>query len=163
MKTLIILRHGKAELHKSGLDDYDRILIKRGIENSEDMGKYIAAKWGVPDLILSSAAARAYQTAKLAAKGMKYPKEAIMTDERLYLVSEYTILKVLSGLTDDYQSCMLVGHNPGLTYLINTLGVRLDNLPTASAACFSLEINSWKDIAGCNATFEGIKLARELE
>ncbi len=162
MKTLIILRHGKAELHKPGLDDYDRALIKRGINNSEDMGKYIAEKWGVPDLILSSAAVRAHQTAVLAAKGMKYPKEAIMTDERLYLVSEYSILKVLSELVDNHESCMLVGHNPGLTYLVNLLGVKLDNLPTASAVCFSLGINSWKDIMDCRAKFQGIKLAREL-
>ena len=163
MKTLIIMRHGKSELHKSGLDDFDRSLMPRGVNNAGDMGKYIAEKWGTPDIILSSAAARAHQTAILAAKNMNYPQENIMTDEKLYLLSGYSILRALSKLSDNYQSCLLVGHNPGLTDLVNLLGVKLDNLTTVSAVCFSFEISSWKEISGdYRINFSGMKLAREL-
>jgi phosphohistidine phosphatase len=55
-----------------------------------------------------------------------------------------------------------VGHNPGVTDLINELGVRLDSLPTASAVCFEFQLDGWMDIAPEKANFRWIKLAREL-
>ena len=163
MKKLIILRHGKAELQRFDLDDFDRALIERGRKNAFDMGKFIAEKFGVPDLILSSAAKRAHQTALLAAEGIGYPQNSVKADEDLYFVTPKWMLKVLKELPDAIKSCILVGHNPGLTDLINDFGVLLDNLPTASAACFEFDVNSWADIATNKARFQWIQLARELK
>lgn len=162
MKALVILRHGKAELHRFDLDDFDRDLTDRGMRNAFDMGKYISDKIGLPDLVLTSSAKRAHRTALLAAEGMAYPQDKVKADEDLYFAPPKWILKVLSELPDNIKSCVLVGHNPGLTDLINDLGVRLDNLPTASAACFDFAVESWKDIAADNAEFRWIQLAREL-
>lgn len=162
MKTLIILRHGKAEMYQFNQDDYDRGLTSRGVKNSEEMGKLILKKVGAPELVLSSAAKRAYQTAVLAIKGMGLPENEIQTDESLYLVSHNKLLKALSEIPADTQSCVLVGHNPGLTDLVNYFGVRLDNLPTASAVCFTFKMDDWKDIAFETAEFQWIQLAREL-
>jgi phosphohistidine phosphatase len=39
-------------------------------------------------------------------------------------------MNVISKLPDEVNRCLYVGHNPGVTELINDLGVRLDNLPT---------------------------------
>lgn len=161
MKQLIILRHGKAE-YNIGKDDYDRVLTDRGIQNSTDMGKFILNKAGIPDLILTSSAARAHQTAILAAKSIGYPEEEIVADNDLYFASDRWILNVISKLNNDISSCIYVGHNPGLTDLINSLGVRLYNLPTASAACFSFDIDSWKEINNEKATFMWLKVAKEL-
>ena len=44
MKTLIILRHGKAELYAIGLEDNDRALTSRGVRNASEMGKYLLIK-----------------------------------------------------------------------------------------------------------------------
>ncbi|NLO71211.1 MAG: hypothetical protein GX102_09830 [Porphyromonadaceae bacterium] len=162
MKTLIILRHGKAELHQFGMSDYDRGLMSRGVKNSVAMGKFIAKKWGIPQLVLSSSAKRAYETAVLAAEGLGINRNEIQVDDNLYLVSERRILRILSELPDEIESCLLVGHNPGLTDLINYFEVWLDNLPTASAACFTFKEKSWKKITDAKAKLEWIKLAREL-
>lgn len=162
MKTLIILRHGKAELHRFDLDDFDRDLTDRGVRNAFDMGKYIAEKFGVPDLIFTSAAKRAHRTALLAAEGMGYSQADVKADKDLYFAPPKWMLRALAEIPDAINSCVLVGHNPGLTDLINDLGVRLDNLPTASAACFEFNTDSWKDIAVDNVRFKWIQLAREL-
>jgi len=162
MKTLIILRHGKAEQHSFDLDDYDRGLTSRGVKNSEQMGKFILKKQGMPDYILSSAAKRTYQTAVLAAKGMGFPKNEIVEDENLYLVPERNLLAALAELPTDVNFCVLVGHNPGMTALVNYFGVKLDNLPTASAVCFTFEMDTWENIATEKAEYQWIKLAREL-
>ncbi len=162
MKNLVILRHGKAELHRFGLEDFDRALAERGKRNATQMGEFISELWGTPDLILASSAKRTVETARLAAKGMNYPMEEIQTNRQLYLTSAYRILEILTVLDDEITSCVLVGHNPGLTELVNLLGVRLDNLPTGSSVCFSFKTRSWTDISSKNAEFEWIKLAREL-
>ncbi|HBT86689.1 MAG: histidine phosphatase family protein [Fermentimonas sp.] len=162
MKQLIIFRHGKAEQDTMAKDDYDRALTERGRRNASDMGAFILKKTGVPDLILTSSAKRAHETAILAAKAMDYPEAEIQTDQNLYFAPERWIMNVLSKLPDNIDSCIFVGHNPGLTDLINSLGVQLDNLPTASTACFEFNADSWKEISTDQANFKWLKVAKEL-
>lgn len=161
MKTLIILRHGKSSWEYD-TRDFDRPLSDRGIKNASEMGRFILSKTGTPDIILSSDANRALSTAKLAAESMGFPAEKIETDHELYLASVREILKSIAKLPDDHRSCVVAGHNPGLTYLVNHFGVQLDNLPTASAVCFEFNTDTWKEISPDNAVFKWSKLAREL-
>ncbi len=158
MKRLVILRHGKSSWDNSLLDDFDRPLNERGKENSLDMGFFLFEMLGVSDIILSSSAKRTFDTAKNVAKAMKYPAKEIISDSTLYLASVITILNFVGKLSDTATSCILVGHNPGLTDLVNYLGVRLDNLPTASAICFTFDTDNWNEISPSNAKFEWIKL-----
>lgn len=162
MKQLIILRHGKAEQDTMAKDDYDRILTERGRRNAAGMGEFILKRSGIPDLILASSARRAQETAILAAQGIGYPMEAIHSDQNLYFAPARWILNNLYKLSDEVSSCLYVGHNPGVTDLINDLGVRLDNLPTASAVCFEFHVDSWVDISVERANFKWLKLAKEL-
>lgn len=162
MKTLIIMRHGKAEQMEYGLDDYDRQLTDRGRRNSMDMGKYIATKFGTPEMILSSSARRTEETAKQAALGMNFHAERIVLDEALYLTSASKVIRTLAKTDKSIASCLLIGHNPALTDLINLFGVNLDNLPTSSAVCFSFATDSWDEINRSNARYEWIQLARML-
>ncbi|MCE5206362.1 MAG: histidine phosphatase family protein [Porphyromonadaceae bacterium] len=162
MKQLIILRHGKAEQDTMAKDDYDRSLTERGRKNATTMGNYILKRSGLPDLILSSSAKRAHETAILAAQQLGYSKDQIRTDQNLYFAPARWILNVLSKLPDEVESCLFVGHNPGITDLINTLGVKLDNLPTSSATCFEFQIDTWADITSECANFMWLKLAKEL-
>lgn len=162
MKTLLIMRHGKSDWGDIDLDDFDRPLNERGKRNATNMGRFLHSKIGIPDLILASEANRAWSTAKLTAQSMDFPPEDIHTDENVYLASLQAILHVVATLGNETESCLLVGHNPGLTYLVNHLGVQLDNLPTASVACFEFNTDAWRDIHPKNATFKWLQLAREL-
>ena len=162
MKTLIIFRHGKAESYDAKPNDYDRELAGRGRLNAGEMGKFIFKKYGKPGLVLASSARRTLQTATLAAEEMEYPITEIKTDENLYLPSERRIMKIIRSPPDDCESCLLVGHNPGLTNLINQLNVRLDNLPTGSAVCFNFNTGKWSEISADNSQFQWLQLAREL-
>ncbi len=162
MKQLIILRHGKAEQASLTMDDYERALTKRGINNAGGMGTFIVHKAGTPDLVISSSATRAYQTARLAAENMNYPEKEIQTDRNLYFATASRLYNAIVTLPDEVINCLFVGHNPGITDLINDLGVTLDNLPTASAICFEFQVDKWEDITPERANFKWIKLAREL-
>ena len=162
MKQLIILRHGKAEQDTMAKDDYDRLLTERGRKNAGDMGRYILKREGELDLIISSSAKRAHETAILVAEQIGYPVDKIQTDQNLYFAPARWILKVLSKLPHEVENCLYVGHNPGVTDLINDLGVKIDNLPTASAVCFEFHVESWTDIAMERANFMWLELAKEL-
>ena len=162
MKTLVILRHAKAEISDFSTDDYDRSLTDRGKKDASDMAVFINQKIGVPDLILASDAKRTTYTAVLAAENINYPKEKIEFSPDLYLASARRILKVISTIPAEVKNCVIVGHNPGLTDLINHFGVKLDNLPTASAVFFEFKANNWAEISSENGKFKWIQLSKKL-
>lgn len=162
MKTLILLRHGKAEPLCFEKDDFYRLLEQRGRKNATDMGKHILQQSGIPDLIIASGATRTTETAKLVAESLSYPIENINLHDGLYLISSRKMLQFINSLSNDLEHCLLVGHNPGITDLVNDFGVRLDNLPTGSAVCFTFKIEKWEELNKQNALFQWIKLAKEL-
>lgn len=153
MKTLLILRHGKAEPRNIDERDFDRKLAISGRLQAEMTGNTIAVREGTPDLIYSSSAPRAWETARIVAEKVSYSLENIRTDGELYMATSLWLRHLLGNIGDEIKSCLLVGHNPGLTDLINHFGVRLDHLPTASVAAFQFDANSWKEIAAENAHF----------
>ncbi len=64
MKKLHLIRHAKSDWSNPILDDFDRPLNKRGKKNAPFMGKILRDKGVNPDLIISSPAYRARETAK---------------------------------------------------------------------------------------------------
>lgn len=162
MKRLIILRHAKASWDDHNLNDFNRHLSKRGELNSVLMGKFINSKQGKPDLIITSSATRAYATAKIIAEQVGYTIDEIITNQELYLAWINDLLKTIAKLPHHIQTCLMVGHNPGLTDLINYFGVRLDYLPTASAVCFEFDTSEWSKISKENSNLEWYQFAKDL-
>lgn len=162
MKQLIIMRHGKSDWDDYEMDDFDRSLTKRGMENASQMGQFILQKCGVPYQFISSSAKRAFDTAVIVADSMKFPVSSIIKEDKFYLASYSTIFQLIKKTDDSVLDLILFGHNPGLTELINHLGVELDNLPTASCVCFQFDVENWNAINKSNACFKWIQLARNL-
>ena len=71
MKTILLMRHAKAEPGVPGQKDFDRPLAERGDEDALRMGRALAKMGEVPDAIVSSPAARAKQTAEAAARAIR--------------------------------------------------------------------------------------------
>ena len=109
------------------------------------MGEWIAKQQAVPHLILSSTAKRAKSTAKKAAKAMGYEGE-IHYDKTLYLAEPSAYLRVIRRYATTQTRVMLVGHNPGLEDLIQTMTGTSQPLPTAALADIRLDIHSWQEL-----------------
>ncbi len=75
MKTLYILRHAKSTWTDANLSDFERPLNERGVKTAPFMGELMAKKNFQPDLILSSPAQRAKQTALLIKKAGRMKAE----------------------------------------------------------------------------------------
>lgn len=163
MKTLYLLRHAKSSWSLPSLDDFDRPLNNRGIRAAPFMGEILLKKKISPELIISSPALRAITTAKIIAEKLKYPVSNIKKDKNIYEASALDLLSVIKHANDKLQSLMIVGHNPGMTDLINLISDnRLDNLPTAGIVCLKKEIDNWKEIDD-NWLFEFIEYPKKYK
>lgn len=147
MKTLIILRHGKAvDVLVSG--DKKRELTERGLRDAEAMGKLIGHQVGVPDLVVSSDATRARQTAEIAGKAAGY-KDEITIEPAIYDASVDTLVGVVRSLPDSADYVILVGHNPGFESLSADLaadGTEPPRLPTSGFAHLQFKATHWHNV-----------------
>ena len=115
MKTLLILRHGKAE-DDSPMGDKGRRLTPKGERDAAFIGGRIAARFGAPDWVVASDATRARQTAEIAAEAAGFSGE-IGLDPAIYDAELEDLLGVVRELPDGAERVLLVGHNPGLALL----------------------------------------------
>ncbi|WP_074241725.1 SixA phosphatase family protein [Chitinophaga niabensis] len=147
MKTLLLIRHAKSSWNDPDMDDFDRPLNKRGKLNAPEMATRLLTRGTVPELIISSPAKRARATARIMAKEWKYPKEAILLEEELYLCYASTFLKVITKIDDDFKAVAIFAHNPGITDFANYLTeeIRIDNVPTTGIFGIEAETDHWED------------------
>ena len=145
MKTLFILRHAKSSWDDPDLADYDRPLNDRGRKAAPFMGDVMQRNGFVPDVILSSSAARARETAMLV-KAEAASNAEIEYEDRIYEASPQTLLQVSSAIDNVHESAMIVGHNPGIEGFIRFLTGKLESMPTAALAVVDLDISKWEQI-----------------
>ena len=145
MKMLLLLRHAKSSWKHAELADHDRPLKKRGRNAAKRMGQLLRELDLVPQHVLSSTAVRAFDTARLAADGMKF-KALIEPVSALYQAEPSTFVAVVSHLPDRFDRLLIVGHNPGLENWLARLIGRTEELPTAALAQVELPINNWLDL-----------------
>lgn len=164
MKKLLILRHGKAELEGAG-GDRCRVLTSRGRRDSLLMGRRLANLVGPLSAIVTSDAARARETAEIAASSAGFSGR-VSIERELYAADLNTHLHVLRDLPESADSILLVGHNPSLEQLCEELlagGATLPFLVTAGLVHMELEIERWRDLhAGC-ARLCGFYSPKEIE
>ena len=119
MKTLLILRHAKSSWKHPELSDHDRPLNKRGKHDAPLMGRLLKEKELVPDLIISSTAVRAKDTALVVGEVVGYTKKISFLSS-LYSASPDAYIQAINDIAGDnnYSTILVVGHNPGLEELI---------------------------------------------
>ena len=144
MKVLVLVRHAKSSWKDPTLDDRERPLNKRGERDAPEMGARLARRKHRPDLIVSSPAVRALQTARIIANKLGYARKEIVVEERLYGAGVVELLDVIRNADESVATLMLFGHNPGLTELANHLGPReIPNLPTCGVLYLRFETDTW--------------------
>lgn len=155
-KTLHIVRHGKALQDGQYIRDYDRPLIEKGIVNSVAMARQLSAKYPVPDLIISSHAARALHTAHIFAQATGYPHDRVQVNTKLYLDGEREAGNILEGLPDEIETVMIVGHNPDVTCIAGIYAGRgIEPIPTSGVVTIRFRTNRWSEISKAKTDLSG--------
>ena len=147
MKTLYLVRHAKSSWDFPELPDDQRPLNKRGKRNAPEMGIRLKKQEILPDLMLSSPAVRAYDTCKIIAKKIGYPKKKIQKDTDIYHAAPRELLGIIQRTDPSFNSLMLFGHNPGFTELANDLAnTAIWNIPTCGVFACVFGVDTWRDI-----------------
>ena len=161
MKTLFLLRHAKSSWTDPQLSDFDRPLNERGRRTAPLMGGVMRDREYRPEVIISSPARRANDTAMLVA-GVLEQTESIQFEAGLYEADPQTLLSVVRTINDDNSSAMLVGHNPGTEGFLRLLTGKLEPMPTASLAVIELRIESWSDVSLGSGSLKEVIRPKEL-
>lgn len=147
MKTLYIVRHAKSSWDFPGLADHERPLMEKGKKRTRKIIEYLRQKEVRPDLIISSSALRARETAQYIASGLGIEKDEIKIESGLYHTDADSIFNQFEDLSESYQSVMLVGHNPALTNFVNIfLSPPIDWLPTSAVVAIDFQTSDWEDL-----------------
>jgi len=154
MKTLLILRHGKSSWDDPVLRDAERPLLKKGQQRTQLIADFISEHQLNPELIISSPAVRAYETAKIIANSLGYPTEAIQKNNDLYFVDKEKYSEAVYVASDEINTLMIVGHNPMITEFCNMfLADRIDHLSTSGLCVIKLDTNTWTELHSCKSAF----------
>ncbi len=147
MKTLYLVRHAKSSWKHPDLSDFERPLNNRGRNDIPRISKKLQDMNIFPDIIISSPANRAATTARKIAEILGYPLGDIQYNDLIYEASVQVLYKIISTLEENYSSVMLVGHNPGMTFLANSLSNHsITNLPTCGVFAIELPKSPWNEI-----------------
>ena len=147
-KTIYLVRHGKAERKAVSIPDFQRSLIKEGKKESKKAAKRFKEQSTTLDLLISSPANRALETAHIFAKELDYPVEKIVLEEVLSQdPSQEDMLKIIKELDDACSTVMLFGHNPFFLDLASYLVKDFQNdIPKSGIVGITFDQSIWAEI-----------------
>lgn len=162
VKEVCFVRHAKSNWDHPGLKDYDRPLDARGLRDAPMMAKKMKGLGLVPDLIITSGANRARSTATFFNAEFGLPQDRFIIEDDIYEASAEVIFRVLRNAPDDARFVYLFGHNPGFTYVANSLsGIHIDNVPTCGVVHAQAMIDSWSKFKPEYAGFIGFHYPKQ--
>ena len=154
-KTLYLVRHAQAGWMKDGQSDFERTLDAGGKTEAIEMGRRMKARKLSPDIVITSPAKRTIQTLELISSEAAISTERVVFNENIYEASLTDLRNVLQGLGDECDNVMMIGHNPGMTWLVKHLTKdEMGAMPTAGMATVHLKCEQWKDLGSCPATLK---------
>jgi len=155
MKSLTLFRHAKTERDSESGRDFDRRLIERGQTDSKRMGEEMRSLGLEFDLVLSSPAARAAETAELAGLTPRF-------DERIYDAAPGELLAIVQSADSGTGRLAMVGHNPGFERLASRLIGQMVEMPTGSLIEIEMPVDRWEDVDDGNGRVVRFVRPKEL-
>ncbi len=158
------MRHAKSSWEDSSAGDHERGIIEKGVLRTKKIAEFMLANDIIPQLILSSTAKRAVETAKIIADSISYEKDKIVLSKKLYLSYTDDVFDELFEIDNNINSVMVFGHNPCFTDLVNMfLKHRIDNLPTSGMAIIEFKANKWEEIPNSKFSLKHLIFPSKLD
>lgn len=144
MKTIYLVRHAKA-VKDAETPDSERPLDERGRQEARDAAVR-ARSIAAPEVLISSPALRAFQTAELFAEELGISVDRIMKRKALYDQRRNAYRGVIREIGEGIGRIMIVGHNPSITEFARWLDPGFEgDIPTAGVVGLEVDADSWKD------------------
>ncbi|KAF7801297.1 phosphohistidine phosphatase [Senna tora] len=153
-RRLILLRHAKSSWENRSLRDHDRPLSKSGQVDAEKVSHKLQQLGWLPELILSSDAARTKETLKIMQEQVPELLEA-----EVHFVSSFYSIAAMDGQTaehlqkvicrysrDEILTIMCMGHNKGWEEAASMFSGASVELKTCNAALLEATGKSWDEV-----------------
>ena len=147
-KQLILVRHGNARSATYGVEDFDRTLDNKGVNEAQEVAFRLKNRHILPELLVSSSAIRAISTARIFAGIWDIKPEHILMKDAIYESSITTLLRIVNNLPEDTDSAALFGHNPEMSAFMEYLAdTGIVALPTCGVVVISFDVEHWNMIS----------------
>lgn len=143
MKTLIIMRHAHAA--NSGSSDFERELTAVGISEAREAGEQLKCASIIPDLIISSSAVRAAETASNVAAILELSSDKLIFDRAIYNCGGDGLLELIRLNSGAINTLMVTGHNPAVSVLASILTGNRNSMRPAEKIIIRSTAKSWQD------------------
>ena len=159
MRTLLLMRHAKAERGAATQTDHDRALAPRGQAAAPAMAAWLRDRVLQPDQVLVSSANRAHETAQLVCEALELKPPHVHPE--LYMPSVDDMLGALAMASG--QCVLLVSHNPSCEVFIESMTGACETMPTAAIAVIQFDVDDWSDLlVERSGTLVQVQRPREL-
>lgn len=171
MLNLMLLRHAKSSLAEAGQEDSDRPLNDRGRRAATAVGRYMASHSLVLQLVLCSPARRARETWGLVAGELKTVPAILIAPEIYDFGDGKALMDCLRRRAGAAQSVLLVGHNPSIGRLAQSLAGAGDKklrerlqtkYPTAALAVISFDLDNWESLTAGAGTLRHFVTPKDI-
>lgn len=147
MKTLYIVRHAKSSWKYDSVDDIDRPLKERGINDAIVLSQFLAKEIKRPDTFISSVANRALHTAVIFCRNFNFPFSNLKIKKELYSFSDGYLVKTVKALDDSFDSAIIFSHDHGISTFVNKFGSKpIAHVPTCGVVGIRFDEKHWKNI-----------------
>ncbi|MCF8332249.1 MAG: histidine phosphatase family protein [Bacteroidales bacterium] len=164
MKTLYFVRHAKSSWDNPELQDIERPLLEKGKKRTKKMIDYLMSKNVQIDLMISSHARRALDTAHILSHAFQYPEDKIKIYRMIYSGTEQQIANQLFDMPQDVNHLWIIGHNPTITNFANIfLKEKIDYLQTSGVVSISFPVDSWDKLSGSDHKVNFVMYPRKLK
>lgn len=166
-RILYLLRHAKAGWDTQALSDHDRPLTSRGQRAARRLAEHLRAEHIAPDVVLCSSSARTRETLKLISGGLA-EEARVVIESGLYGATAGELLARLRAVDAELDSVMVIGHQPGIQQLAESLASGGEILaqvqrkfPTAALATLTFTCG-WHELAPGAAELVAFTRPRDL-
>ncbi len=110
------------------------------------MGSYLKLRGIMPDLVIASCSLRTQETADGLADKLEFEGQRDYLQE-LYLASPETLKETLMLQENQFESILVVSHNPQVTDLANMLtDEHVSKIPSLGIVAITFDIDEWQEL-----------------
>ena len=143
-RRLVVMRHAKSSWDSHAVDDHGRPLNKRGKRDAPAIAKALQHLGWTPEIVYSSDSQRTTETFERMCDQL-CPTPSINYLPALYHGGIHEIRDAVIQTSDDVQTVMVLGHNPGWQHAVGWLSGKFESMTTANAALLETSSDNWRD------------------
>ena len=147
MKKILFIRHAESAPVISSALDHGRELTTKGEEDAKYMGERLILNKILPDSYITSSAVRASATCEIIKNKLNNNSHTIVASS-IYHDGLKGILANINSVSDDIELVAMVGHNPILREIYNSIkGVSCNSFPPCAIFLCVFDVEKWIDFS----------------